>query len=67
MAKKRVAVIGAGPSGLAAIKELQTQFDVVCFEGNKNIGGLWNSNSDSSLYDSVITNTSKEYYRLILE
>jgi cation diffusion facilitator CzcD-associated flavoprotein CzcO len=68
--RKKIAVIGAGlmrsnkgPSGLVAIKECKAHgFDVTCFEGNKNIGGLWNSrqNKDSSLYDSVVVKTSKE-------
>jgi hypothetical protein len=39
----RIAIIGAGCSGIAAIKELKDQgFDaLVCFEKNSQIGGNW--------------------------
>ena len=47
--KKRVAVIGAGPSGLAVLRAFQTAKangdeipEVVCFEKQDNWGGLWN-------------------------
>ena len=47
--KKRVAVIGAGPSGLAQLRAFQSAAqngadipDVVCFEKQDNWGGLWN-------------------------
>ncbi|WP_417278189.1 NAD(P)-binding domain-containing protein [Celeribacter sp.] len=46
---KRVAVIGAGPSGLAQLRAFQSAAqkgaeipDVVCFEKQSNWGGLWN-------------------------
>ena len=46
---KRVAVIGAGPSGLAVLRAFQTAKangdeipEVVCFEKQDNWGGLWN-------------------------
>ncbi|MEH6527150.1 MAG: NAD(P)/FAD-dependent oxidoreductase [Sneathiella sp.] len=46
---KRVAVIGAGPSGLAQLRAFQTQAkrgeeipEIVCFEKQDNWGGLWN-------------------------
>ncbi|BDA83473.1 potassium transporter [Aureimonas sp. SA4125] len=46
---KRVAVIGAGPSGLAALRAFETAKragadvpEVVCFEKQSNWGGLWN-------------------------
>jgi len=39
----RVAVIGAGVSGLAAIKCCRDEgLDVVCFEKRNDLGGLWN-------------------------
>ena len=60
---KRVAVIGAGPSGLVSIKAaLEQEFEVVCFESSKSIGGLWNYDQrkgSTSIYESVISNTSK--------
>jgi trimethylamine monooxygenase len=47
--KKRVAVIGAGPSGLAQLRAFQSAREkgadipeVVCFEKQSNWGGLWN-------------------------
>ncbi|KAF9133685.1 Cyclopentanone 1,2-monooxygenase (CPMO) [Mortierella sp. 14UC] len=69
--KKRVAVIGAGASGLAAIKECLDErdlVDVVAFERESYLGGLWryvevseeNPNPHSSVYKSTIINTSKE-------
>ena len=46
---KRVAVIGAGPSGLAVLRAFQSAAakgqavpEVVCFEKQDNWGGLWN-------------------------
>jgi trimethylamine monooxygenase len=46
---KRVAVIGAGPSGLAQLRAFQSAAakgaeipEVVCFEKQENWGGLWN-------------------------
>jgi len=39
----RVAVVGAGVSGLAAIKCcLDEGLDVVCFESRNDLGGVWN-------------------------
>ncbi|XP_033729906.1 dimethylaniline monooxygenase [N-oxide-forming] 2-like [Pecten maximus] len=63
---KRVAVIGAGASGLPAIKCcLDEGFQPVCFEMSDDIGGLWNFTPDvragqGSVMKSTITNTSKE-------
>ncbi|MDG2231318.1 MAG: NAD(P)/FAD-dependent oxidoreductase [Paracoccaceae bacterium] len=46
---KRVAVIGAGPSGLAQLRAFQSAAsqgadipEVICFEKQSNWGGLWN-------------------------
>ncbi|KAG0205593.1 Cyclopentanone 1,2-monooxygenase (CPMO) [Mortierella sp. GBA30] len=69
--KKRVAVIGAGASGLTAIKECLDEkelLEVVAFEQEQFLGGLWryvdvsneNPNPHSSVYKSTIINTSKE-------
>lgn len=39
---KRVAVIGAGSSGISAIKNsLEYGFEVVCFEKTDYISGIW--------------------------
>jgi cation diffusion facilitator CzcD-associated flavoprotein CzcO len=54
----RVCVIGAGPSGLAAIKNLQEQgvTDITVFEKNNQIGGNWvydEQNNHSSIYETT--------------
>ena len=61
-AHKRVCVIGAGLSGLAAIRELtRAGHDVSCFEAGSAIGGMWryeNDNGMSAAYQSLSANTS---------
>lgn len=38
----KVAVIGAGPSGLTTIKQLRDEgHEVVCFDKNAGAGGIW--------------------------
>jgi trimethylamine monooxygenase len=46
---KRVAIIGAGPSGLAQLRAFQSAAanganipEAICFEKQDNWGGLWN-------------------------
>ncbi|MDH3701716.1 MAG: NAD(P)-binding domain-containing protein [Alphaproteobacteria bacterium] len=60
---KRIAVIGAGASGLCVSKYLlQAGFDVTIFEIGTQIGGLWcyqNDNGRSSCYRTLHINTSK--------
>ncbi|XP_073212457.1 dimethylaniline monooxygenase [N-oxide-forming] 4-like isoform X2 [Lepidochelys kempii] len=60
---QRVAIIGAGSSGLASIKCcLDEGLEPTCFEQSHDIGGLWRFTEAGriSVYRSVITNTSKE-------
>ncbi|XP_026511195.1 dimethylaniline monooxygenase [N-oxide-forming] 4-like isoform X1 [Terrapene carolina triunguis] len=60
---QRVAIIGAGASGLASIKCcLDEGLEPTCFEQSHDIGGLWRFTEAGriSVYRSVITNTSKE-------
>lgn len=63
--KMRVAVIGAGASGLPAIKScLEEGLYPVCFEKRNEIGGLWNyqdtpTEGQSNIMWSTISNTSK--------
>uniref|UniRef100_A0A3B4AHK0 Flavin-containing monooxygenase n=1 Tax=Periophthalmus magnuspinnatus TaxID=409849 RepID=A0A3B4AHK0_9GOBI len=63
---RRVAIVGAGSSGLASIKCcLDEGLEPVCFESSDDIGGLWrykeNPEPDrASIYHSLIINTSKE-------
>ncbi|XP_023787336.1 dimethylaniline monooxygenase [N-oxide-forming] 5-like [Cyanistes caeruleus] len=66
MAARRVAIIGAGASGLCALKCcLEEGLEPTCFERSKDIGGLWRfeerpEDGRASIYRSVIINTSKE-------
>ncbi|XP_071666363.1 flavin-containing monooxygenase 5-like [Patagioenas fasciata] len=66
MAALRVAIIGAGASGLCALKScLDEGLVPTCFERSGDIGGLWRFEEHSeegraSIYRSVIINTSKE-------
>ena len=61
-----VCVVGAGASGLAAIKScIEEGLNPTCFEMSSDIAGLWNYKNDSldgraSVYKSTVTNTSKE-------
>ncbi len=55
---KRIAVIGAGPSGLAQLRAFQSARtkgldipEVVCFEKQENWGGLWNYSWRTGLDD----------------
>lgn len=63
---KRIAVIGAGPCGLAAAKCcLEENLDVVIFDRTDNIGGLWcyrdyDEDGIPSVMKSTVINTSKE-------
>jgi dimethylaniline monooxygenase (N-oxide forming) len=59
---KRVCVIGAGPSGIAASKALQQRgFDLDCFESRSRAGGLWAvvEGDVQASYPSLECNTSK--------
>uniref|UniRef100_A0A8C0QMM0 Flavin-containing monooxygenase n=1 Tax=Chelonoidis abingdonii TaxID=106734 RepID=A0A8C0QMM0_CHEAB len=60
---QRVAIIGAGSSGLVSIKCcLDEGLEPTCFEQSHDIGGLWRFTEAGRIcvYRSVITNTSKE-------
>ena len=62
----KIAIIGAGASGLPAIKCcLDEGLQPVCFERTDDIGGLWNYkenpiNDQSTVMKSTVSNTSKE-------
>lgn len=60
----RCAVIGAGSSGIAALKGLhQAGLDVTAFEASDRVGGNWvfgNVNGMSSAYEGLHINTSRE-------
>ncbi|GFO26102.1 dimethylaniline monooxygenase [n-oxide-forming] [Plakobranchus ocellatus] len=63
---QRVLIIGAGCSGLAAIKTcLDEGLIPVCLERSSDIGGLWNYTDidhpgNAGIYRSLVINTSKE-------
>lgn len=63
---KKVAIIGAGVSGLASIRScLEEGLEPTCFEMSDDIGGLWKFSDHAeegraSIYQSVFTNSSKE-------
>ena len=59
----RICVIGAGSSGLAALRELHGRgFTVDCFEKGSQVGGNWryeNDSGTSAAYASLRTNVSR--------
>ncbi|KAK9403834.1 dimethylaniline monooxygenase [Crotalus adamanteus] len=63
---RKVAIIGAGVSGLVSIKCcLEEGLEPTCFEKNDVIGGLWQftdipEKGRTNVYRSVVSNTSKE-------
>jgi hypothetical protein len=60
MIKKRVAIIGAGPSGLCAIKNaIDFGFEPCAFEKSKNFGGVWFPDQDQGVWNTMHTNLSK--------
>ena len=60
----RVAVVGAGSSGITALKGLVDRgFDATCYEASDRVGGNWvfgNRNGMSASYKSLHINTSRE-------
>jgi dimethylaniline monooxygenase (N-oxide forming) len=60
----RCAVIGAGSSGITALKALhRAGLDVTAFEASDRVGGNWvlgNTNGMSSAYEGLHINTSRE-------
>ncbi|XP_019752081.1 dimethylaniline monooxygenase [N-oxide-forming] 2-like [Hippocampus comes] len=63
---QKVAVIGAGMSGLTSIKScLEEGLEPTCFESGPDIGGLWRFKEEpepgrANIYESVVLNSSKE-------
>ncbi|MFL1486295.1 flavin-containing monooxygenase [Marinobacter sp. LN3S78] len=60
--KRKVAVVGMGPSGIATLKNLRDRgIECVGYESHSEIGGIWNrENPKSSAYRNTHTITSKE-------
>jgi NADH dehydrogenase FAD-containing subunit len=60
MPAKRYCLIGAGACGLAVVKNFKERgipFD--CFERESDVGGIWNPNAPSHVYETICLNTSK--------
>ncbi|RCN47354.1 Flavin-binding monooxygenase-like protein [Ancylostoma caninum] len=62
---KRVAIIGAGPSGLPSARHaILYGFEPVVFEMSDKLGGLWNykpqDSEEASVMKSTVINSSKE-------
>lgn len=57
----RVAIIGAGPSGLVAARYLLNHnFEPVLFEQSSRLGGQWNQGATySGVWPTMVTNTSR--------
>ncbi|KAI1733190.1 flavin-binding monooxygenase-like domain-containing protein [Ditylenchus destructor] len=63
--RKRVAIVGAGASGLAAARHaLLYEVEPVVLELSREVGGLWNykpqETDEASVMKSTVINTSKE-------
>lgn len=62
--KPRACVIGAGSSGITAMRSLKAKgIEYVCFEKGSYIGGNWkydNDNDQSAAYKSLHINTSRQ-------
>jgi dimethylaniline monooxygenase (N-oxide forming) len=58
---KTFAVVGAGPSGLAAIKELkEAGFEVTAFDRSASIGGRWSLAPNRGVWKELCTNTNRQ-------
>ena len=63
---KKICVIGAGASGITAVKScLEENFDVVCYDKSDYFGGLWRYREEdvdglASVASSTTINSSKE-------
>jgi dimethylaniline monooxygenase (N-oxide forming) len=63
------AVIGLGAAGLAALKNLKEEgFEVIGFERNAYIGGLWKYSEDdkTSILATTVVNISRDRVRTSL-
>jgi len=64
MSSKRVCVIGAGPSGITALKNLLDEgLDAIAFDRNDQVGGNWifsEKSSHSSVFETTHIISSKK-------
>ncbi|BFZ22770.1 hypothetical protein BsWGS_25809 [Bradybaena similaris] len=65
MPAKSACVVGAGVSGIAALKECKRQgFRTTCYELDSDIGGIWHKKDHSpantvAIWETLVTNVSK--------
>lgn len=63
---KRYCLIGAGACGLAVVKNFKERgipFD--CFEREADVGGIWNPEAPSHVYETICLNTSKSLSKYV--
>ena len=63
---KRYCLIGAGACGLAVVKNFAERgipFD--CFEKESDVGGIWNPDSPSHVYETICLNTSRSLSKYV--
>lgn len=59
----RIGIVGAGAAGLAAASVLKVEHDLVLFEQQEQLGGLWNYQHDpekGALYPTLRTNLPRQ-------
>lgn len=62
--RKRVAIIGAGASGLPSIRHaLLYGFEPTCFELTDEIGGLWNYKNGPRNVDGI----DREFFKILID
>lgn len=65
---KTVCVIGAGPSGLVAARELRREFHkVIVIEQCHDVGGQWLYNSQTQKHDNQLLNLTQQVHSSIYE
>jgi len=63
---KRYCLIGAGACGLAVVKNFAERgipFD--CFEKEADVGGIWNPECPSHVYETICLNTSRSLSKYV--
>jgi dimethylaniline monooxygenase (N-oxide forming) len=59
---KKIAIIGAGPVGLAAVKSfMERGHNVTAYEQQSSIGGLWNYQDDDVKEYAILPNDPRKY------
>ncbi|WKY08012.1 hypothetical protein Q1695_007479 [Nippostrongylus brasiliensis] len=61
--KKKVAIVGAGASGLPSIRHgLLYDLDVTCFEASSYVGGLWRYREEETECESKTAASAGGYF-----